>query len=275
MRLAIVASFVFATVVAGCSDDPASGTLEVRVYGEAFIEDGIPADVFVDGWTVSFDKFLVSLGHVAAQAGHDHAELTDPSFKVFDLAVPSGGAGFLVATFDAPGGTYDHFGYVIKPDAAATAANADAADVTALQAAGHSVRVVGTATRGAQTVRFDWGFALSITHSHCESAAKVDDNTAVTEATIHGDHLFYDDAVSAEPNVAFDLIAASDGADGTAADGVVTPAELAAKDLTAEARYQVGSLDIHDLWGFVSHQVGTLGHANGEGHCEDVRVTGT
>ena len=37
------------------------GTLEVTIYGEPFIEEKIPTGVFVDGWEVTFDKFLVHL----------------------------------------------------------------------------------------------------------------------------------------------------------------------------------------------------------------------
>src|SRR5690606_24621185 len=45
-----------AAALAACA--PGEGTLEVSVYGEEFIEETIPADAFVDGWTVTFDKFL-------------------------------------------------------------------------------------------------------------------------------------------------------------------------------------------------------------------------
>ena len=69
------------------------------------------------------------------------------------------------------------------------------------------------------------------------------------------------------PNVAFDLIAASDAN----ADGAVTQEELAAVDITAEARYQVGSHDIKDLWSFIAYQATTVGHINGEGHCESLQ----
>ena len=61
-----------------------------------------------------------------------------------------------------------------------------------------------------------------------------------------------------------DLVAAAD-AD---ADGVITQVELAALDITTQARYQVGSRDITDLWGYISAQTATVGHIDGEGHCE-------
>ena len=36
----------------------------------------------------------------------------------------------------------------------------------------------------------------------------------------------------------------------------------------AQERYGVGSLPISDLRAFVTHQVGTVGHIDGEGHCD-------
>ena len=270
MRSVIIASILAPLALAACGDDPAAGTLTVTVYGEEFIEEGIPATVFSDGWAVDFDTFLVTFGGAAAKAGEDAAEITVPQYLVFDLARPSGGAGFTLGTVPAPGGTYDHFGYRIRPDASAIAGNADAADATALVASGASMRVVGTATKGATTIAFDWSFAKDLSHAHCEVDDDVDGNAVTMQATIHGDHLFYDDLVSTDPNVAFDLIAASDGADGSAPDGTVTLAELAAQDLTGEERYQVGSFPVTDLRAFIEHQAGTVGHVNGEGHCEDI-----
>jgi hypothetical protein len=261
--LALLAPFA---LVACGGDDLADGTLAVRVYGEAFIEETIPADAFVDGWSVTFDAFLVSIGGIGAEAGHGGAQVQDTSYRIFDLAQPSGGAGFELARLPAPGGVYDHFGYVIRPSADATAGNAAAVD--AMKAAGTSVWVRGSATRDATTVTFDWGFALDIVHSHCEVEATIDGDEATVEATIHGDHLFYDDAVSTEPRVAFALLAAADGAAGAAADGAVTLDELAAVDIRAEEHYGVGSLPIFDLRTFVTHQVGTVGHIDGEGHCD-------
>ena len=240
---------LLATALAACGDDLADGTVTVRIYGEDFIEESIPADTFVDGWSVTFDQFLVSLGDISGSADHDDATFAAPSFQVYDLAQSSGGNGVEVATLAAPGGVYDHFGYVIAPDASGT-----------------SIRVVGTATKGDQTRTFDWAFSPRVTHSHCDIEEEIDSDQATVEITIHGDHLFYDDAVSEEPRVAFQLIADADR-DG---DGAVTLDELAATDITTQEHYGVGSLDIRDLRAFVTHQVGTVGHINGEGHCGSV-----
>ena len=51
----------------------------------------------------------------------------------------------------------------------------------------------------------------------------------------------------------------------------VSQAELEAVDIRPLANYQVGSTDIMDLWHFIEHQTTTIGHIDGEGHCETIR----
>ena len=97
-------SFCLVPLLAACGDDPADGRITATVYGEEFIEEGIPADVFSDGWAVSFDTFLVSVGNVAGKAGEDAAEVGDPAFHIVDLAQASGGDGVEHAALAAPGG---------------------------------------------------------------------------------------------------------------------------------------------------------------------------
>lgn len=236
-------------------------TYTAAIYGEEFIEEGIPAAEFVDGWAVQFDHFLVSVGEVTVA----DAPLNDRAtqFQVFDLAKPSDGAGFPVGR-----GTYSlsdaHVGYVIGPSAdaiAGLAGNVDAADVDLMKQGGYSVHVVGSATRGEDSVTFTWGFTTRTVYGDCEPGG------TDAQLTIHGDHLFYDDLFSEAPDVAFDLIAGAAGGDGD-----VSPEDLRAVDITAEERYQVGDLtDITDLWAFIEQQTASLGHINGEGHCEAAR----
>ena len=237
-----------------------SGTLTATVYGEDFIEEGIPSDVFTDGWSVSFDTFLVSIGNVAGKAGERGDEVGDPSFHLIDLAQASNGEGFELTSFAAPGGHYDHFGYQLRP-------NPSTAD--------YAMWVKGSASNGVETKAFDWRFTATYTFAHCDLGASIDGNDLVAQATIHADHLFYDDAVSDEPDVAFQLFADADGADGSTADGAITLDELAAVDIRGETRYQVGSntslagAPITNLRQYLELQTKTVGHINGEGHCAD------
>ena len=262
-----LASLALATLAAACGDDGAApGTLSVTIYGEEFIEEGIPAETFTDGWAVDFERFLISVGEVTAAVGEDDPSIDAAGYQIFDLAQGSDGEGFLVASGDVPGGGYDHVAYRVGADEDAEAGNASPDDVILMTGGGYALYVEGTATRDDETMTFAWAFTGATSYSHCEGTAEVDGGEASTQITIHADHLFYDDLVSSEPNVAFDLVASADE-DG---DGDVTQAELAAIDITGEERYQVGNNDdVTDLWTFIDFQVSSVGHIDGEGHCED------
>ncbi|MDW8282895.1 MAG: hypothetical protein RMK29_14365 [Myxococcales bacterium] len=243
---------------------PAAGTLELAIYGESYVEEGIPAADVHDGWGVKFATFLIAVGPVSAARGHGQPDLEDNTVRVFNLARPSGGQGHLVLSAMVPGGTYDHVAYrVAPPPASAQMGNATAAERDLLVQRGHSIYVEGTATKERTTKRFRWGFSTRTFYKGCHTKAEVSGGTARIQLTIHADHLFYDDLVDPEPRVAFDLIASADR-DG---DGEVTQAELAALDLSTQERYQVGGTGIRDLWSFLAYQTGSMGHIDGEGHC--------
>ncbi|MCB9753813.1 MAG: hypothetical protein H6713_28045 [Myxococcales bacterium] len=261
MRAPSQLAFAAGLVLTASSCGGGEGSYRVTIYGEAYIEEGIPADVFVDGWAITFDEFLIVVGDITLADG---AAAID-GWRVFDLAQPSGGDGHELGRVTVPAGTYSALSYRVAPSADATAGNARDDQVTMMRDAGYSLFVAGAATRGAETYSFAWGFTSDTTYAPCEIMVEVTpEQEGASELTIHADHLFYDDLDSSEPNVAFDLVAAAD-AD---ADGVITQVELAALDITTQARYQVGSRDITDLWGYISAQTATLGHIDGEGHCE-------
>jgi hypothetical protein len=257
---------LLALAACGGGEDP--GTLEVRIYGEEFIEEGIPAAAFEDGWAVSFDRFLVAVGGVRAARGDGTPAISDDTVRVFDLAPSSSGDGVVVLSAAVAGGAYDHVEYSIRPaTAAAVAGNAAAADVSLMRDGGYSLYIEGTATRGGESVDIVWGFTNTTRYTECRSAAVVDGGSAVAQITVHGDHLFFDDLFAEEPLMKFDLVASADADE----DGMVTVAELAGVDISARADYGVGSEDIDDLGAFIAYQTGTVGHIDGEGHCETVR----
>lgn len=265
-----VRSFAVVPLVAlaacGGGSGKAEGTFEVRIYGEEYIEDSIPAETFSDGWSIIFSSFLISVGDVNVRAGEEGEPIVDDATqRVFDLSQPSDGSGFLVNTQMVPGDDYDHTGFRVAPAAAGVAlGNASQADADMMSSGGYSLYVAGTATKGADTITFAWPFTNATRYGECHGTfGAVDGNTGKAQITIHGDHLFYDDLFSSTPNVSFDLVAQAD----TGGDDDVSPEELAALDITTQERYQVGSTEIDNLWDFIEHQTGTLGHIDGEGHC--------
>lgn len=248
---------------AACSSDettPETGAYSITVYGEEFIEDKIPA-ADTDGWEIKFEKFLVAVDQVKAKP----ASATGAA--LFDLTKPSNGEGHLLAEFpQAEAGAAAPLSYRIAPNTSFSAGNVtDEADKQAFISAGASIMVKGSASKDGVTKTFSWVFKTTTAYSDCQTVAKVQPGGAATsQLTIHADHFFYDDLVSEEPNVAFSLIAQAD-ADG---DGEVTQVELEALDITSQERYQVGnSTDVKNLWQFIQAQTATLGHIDGEGHC--------
>jgi hypothetical protein len=230
--------------IAGCADE---GTLDVRIYGESFIEDGIPAGVFVDGWTMQFSRYVVAIDHVSAEGSEDDGHY------VFDLHTPTMGEGREVASLDVPSGA-QRLGFRIGPGETAI----DGMDV--------GLFVEGVATKDATNVAFAFAFDSDTAYHDCEVVERVPaGGSATTTITIHADHIFYDDLESTMPNTSFDLIAASD-AD---MDGKVTKEELLARDITTEARYQVGSNEIYNLWDYMTALSKTVGHIDGEGECKN------
>lgn len=249
-----------------CACGAAPGTLSVSIYGEEFIEKGIPASEFSDGWAVTFSRFLVSTGEVSAARGTGAPDLTESTYRIFNLATPSNGQGHSVTSQSVPGGAYNRVAFRVAPAPQGTSGgNATAAERDLMSRGGYSLYVEGRATKGVMAKTFSWGFQNKTFYKACESTAMVDGGPASSQLTVHGDHLFYDDLFSAEPNVAFELIASAD----RDSNGEVTQAELLALDIRTQARYQVGSTGITTLWDFLQYQTSTVGHIDGEGHCAE------
>ena len=264
--------FAYALTLTACGASAGGeAELTVRTYGEEYIEDIIPADVFDDGWAVHFDRFLINLGDVQVAEAGTAATLTDPRFQVFDLTEASDGEGQLVGMDRVVAGAYNATQYKVYPaDKDSVAGNASAENLALMKDGGYSVYVAGKATKGDVTKTFAWGFKTRTHYEECESQAVIEDGAPDTvQITVHGDHLFYDDLYSQTPMLLFGLVASAD--DMGDADGVITQAELEAVDLRPLSNYQVGSTDIVDLWHFIEHQTTTVGHIDGEGHCKNTR----
>lgn len=261
IAIGIAALSLPALLGAACSDDDAGvGTLEVTTWGEEYIEEGIPASALEDGWAIRYHAFVVSLGGVDA-AG----ELVPGAWAV-DLTRTGP---HVLATEEVPAGDIAPLAYTIRPlGSSATNLNVDAALFAEMQNEGLSVYVEGTATKGASTIDFAWGFDVTASYYDCEAVERVaKGGMGTAELTIHGDHLLYESLVDAEAGLRFQALADADAN----SDGEVTPAELAAVSgnaFLALDHYDVpGGSGIDNLWDYLSAQVATLGHIDGEGHC--------
>jgi hypothetical protein len=264
LAMLMILSMAGAAVASGaaCGDnDGGAGTVAVEVWGEEFIEDGIPAGELEDGWAITYDSFVVTLGAITA-AGEDF----DPA-QAFDLTGPGPLA---VASGPAVAGAIEPVSYsLVVADGSTTNVNVDTGLFDTMVTEGWSVYVEGSATKDGSTVTFAWGFDVAVGYVGCHATGTVPDGgTGTVQLTIHGDHLLYESLVDAEAGLRFGAIANAD-ADR---DGEVTPAELAAfsgVDFQALDNYDVpGGSAIDNLWDYLTAQIETLGHIDGEGHCD-------
>ena len=214
-------------------DDGEQGEVAVTAYGESVIEEGIPAEEVGDGWAVSFERFVVTVDSVVVGGA------AVPVARSIDLAQGSGGAGHRLGSAAVAAGAHGDSSYVVE-----------------------RVEVQGAATRDGATKTFRWVFDSPTHYTACETTTTVPAGGEATfQITIHADHFLYDSLVSEDPQVLFGALAGAD-ADG---DGVITRAELEATDIGG---YDPGNEDISNLWSWLVAQSRTLGHVDGEGHCE-------
>lgn len=264
---------VLATACGG--DDASTGTIDVTAWGEEYVEQGIPQAEFADGWSASFDTFLIVLGDVTF-SNADGGEASMPGLALYDLVTPGPHAVGSSEPLDAT--NWQSVGYHMAAVTSDTTVHASARqeDLALMQDGGYSVYVEGSATNGTDTYTFRWGFTDGVRFDDCVDVGGGQETNGVVvtsggavdmQLTIHGDHFFYDDLQSGDAELRFENLAAAD-AD---MDGEVTLDELAQvplANLPAEnGPYGVGAADVNDLAGYMRSAVHTLGHFNGEGHC--------
>lgn len=278
-----------ALVVLGCGSDDATGSVRVNIDGEDGALVGYPngsgEDViaFSDGWSLTFDHVFVSIRDFRLQAidGDDAMLSTDQ--VVVDLH--SGVAD--AYDFDGvPARRWDRVSYRISPVTADTRTiGVDDADKDRMVAGGYSLLLEGTAVNGDRSVAFSFGIPLAVHSSECIDATDETEGMVVTESgtseasiTIHLDHLFFDSYATEEPDMRFEAIAAE------AEDGMVTLPMLMAQSITdvrdADGEpivdgeeavvYDPGPLAIDGstLRDYILAASSTVGHFQGEGHCE-------
>jgi hypothetical protein len=266
---ALCASLLATVAVTGCAGE---APLALTIWGEDFIEQGLPASAFADGWSVTFSRFLVVVTEARIADADGSEALALDGARVVDLVAP--GPFTLVEAPAVAARRFDDVEIVIAPAADATAGNATADDVARMVDGGLSVHVEARAARGAEVATFAWSFAAATRYGDCQTVgdgsgqvvrADVDNEAQIT---VHGDHLFYDDLAGDDAVLRFDDVAAADGADGTAPDGDVGQTELDAVDLTTLPADRYGNAGSAETLGdFVEALSRTLIHWNGEGEC--------
>jgi hypothetical protein len=271
---------------AGCNDlDNGKGTVTFTTWGEEYIEEGLPSDVFLDAWSVKYSKFLVVYNHVtiAGSDGHVLAKLEHP--LVFDMTRKTKGKPKTLASYELEAKPWPNVSYQVGPitDDAKPGDLATASDVALLQTDQASVHVEGTATSptGIQKY-FNWGFSPATLFEGChgmqdgkevEGVLVTNGGSQVVELTVHGDHLFYDDLQSEEGGPRFQAYADADANQ----DGEVTLSEMDSVPLYAippqQGPYGTGALgNVNSLGQYVRTLARTIGHYRGEGSCNSREI---
>jgi hypothetical protein len=238
-----------------------AGTWKVETWGEDYIEQQIPGDVFADGCSVVYDEFLVTTTTRELLDGDGAVAGELPGSEVYDLTVPGPSP---MGQAEVPADHYSRLRVVVAPDPDAAPGTATADQVAALALAGASVLVAGTLTCGADAATFRWAFDASTTYDCAPPDLTVPaGGSDDTQLTIHGDHLFYDGLENPDAAVRGQAILDAD-AD---LDGEVTATELTAVSIPALG-YEVGQYgDVLTLGAFVEHLSRTIVHVDGEGEC--------
>ena len=232
-------SLMMMTLVA-CS----GGSWSAQIWGEDYVEQGIPEAVFADGCSVSFTSFQVSLTQAELLDG-DGSVVASLAPKIFELVEPGPQE---VGEDPAPVGSYDTTRFALAPQDGAP-----------------TLHAAGTLSCGEESASFDWRFEEQATYlCEPENLSVVAGEVATTELTVHGDHLFYDGLEDPEAQVRGQALLDAD-AD---ADGEITLEELGAVPI-APLGYSVGQQsDVEDLKAFVGALTRSVGHVDGEGHCQ-------
>lgn len=276
---------------AGCADP--TGELTVLLDAEDSItqglEPGTGEEDIVDGWTVRFTKYVVSIGDVRLSRSADGLDASDPDVTVIDLAaLPAGGVE--LASFEALSvGRWDQFVYSTPaPDGATRDESVSEADFEEMIANDWTHLIEGTlesaegescppdgACRPATSLSFRFAASVPTTFGPCEAedglpGATVIEGGTTVSVTIHGDHVFFDafpsGAEVVERRAQWLANADTDG------DDAITPEELMAIDAAALLPSETHSLagaeiPIETGWDFVRAQLATQGHFQGEGEC--------
>lgn len=224
--------------VVGCADDgggptPSEGALTVLLEPEDALIEGLEAgdgeEMIQDGWSVTFDRYLITVGAIDVHLSTDEAiEAEGEDIWVADLsALPATGiplwtveglsAGrweFFYATPGAADGSAPHESVAVSDHDAMLAEDwTYLIDATMTHPTGQSCPPASLANPGAAepngntnargeacydnpTVSFEWGVTAETTFGPCEvdeipGFAMPEGGNQTVAATIHGDHLFF------------------------------------------------------------------------------------
>jgi len=273
-----------------------TGTVEVFLQPEDNISIGMsggtgPGDM-ADGWSITYDAFVVAFGGVEARRSEDgSALLKDDTVHLVDFKnTPA--SGMTVFRFENAAATrWDRFSYSmpVATAAARVAPGVAPSDAQRMVEQGLSARIVGTARKtGGQScpngnqascvardeVRFTFELRFGQTYGDCgpeegdTGFAVPAGGTVQLKPTFHGDHWFLSSHATHNNALYAQWIADSD----VNGDGEVDFAELQnvpAAGVFPSSRYNLSGFpgSISTAADYLEVGIRTMGHFQGEGEC--------
>jgi len=283
--LAILAGSLMAGCGSSSTGGSGQGNLSVVLEAEetivAGIESGNGDENILDGFDVTFSKYVVSIGNVAmSQVVDDPNPLSSADVVIADFT-SLGSFPDLTSFNGIPTGQYVSFGYETPtPDASVENFNdVDEEDFNAMITYGWSYLIEGTITQVSDGASKEFMIEASVptVYGDCavedmEPGVNVASDSSV-DITLHGDHIVFNgfpEDEGAVQRLASWLWAIED--DG---DGVLTKDDFEAatnvEELFPTPTYTLtgGPIEpIRNAWDFIRAQLGTQGHIRGEGECE-------
>jgi hypothetical protein len=291
-------SLLLLCIAAGCGPSHGTGTVQVFIAAEDTIPDGLEPGTgeenIMDGWQVTYDKFLITVGNFhAMRAAEPDLRLSEPKVFVIDMkALPQ--SGFVFATFpDAADVRYDKVGYDI-PNATSTAVKADITsqtDYALMTGAGYSVYFEATLTKtGGQSCKpaaptdcvtresltLKWGVEAGTAFDDCAPPlgdagfAVPSGGTVQVKPTIHGDHWFFSNITQgAEMTQRLAQWMVDSDLDRNGETTIDELKMVKASDVFKPPTYNISGaiIPVMSAYDFLVAQASTLGDYQGEGEC--------
>jgi len=210
---------------------PEPGSTATTVVGETALDAGITT---ADGWHISFDEFLISLGEIGLEGDDCNPYAESDYLRILDMRQPGAQRLNLMHAL----GTCEFSFLFEDPSAdAVLGSGVDEADKDRMRTAGSdpfveqsgvTLYVAGSATRADERYRFDWSFRHNLEYTDCGTVEFESGASDEVEIRIRGQVLFQSELADDAP-LQFDDYASAD-AD---ADGNVTLEELHSVSLPA------------------------------------------
>jgi hypothetical protein len=301
MRTGILLLWVLTAI--GCDNGAGSGRVQVFAVPEdtitAGLEPGTDEENIKDGWSVTYSKYLVSIGDVHATRSADpNDKLAESKVYLLDMQkLPSDG--FVLATFDkATAARYDKVGFDL-PNAFASAIKPDStsqADYDMMVTNGYSLYVEATLSKtDGQSCRptaptdcvprdeltVEWGVRAGTAFDDCAPPmgdagfAVPTGGTVQVKPTIHGDHWFFSNITQgAEITSRLAQWIVNSDLDRNGETTIDELKAVKAADVFSSPTYNLSGaiIPIDSAYDYLVAQAHTLGDYQGDGECPTRKI---